>query len=158
MDLQELHDRTGLELRKLRYCLDHKLIPGLYITPSKCGVGEPRKFAEDAGFGIVCAAQLLDLGLPHERIRGFLEGLLRIRIAAGQGQEKLALVAVLERGVPAIARLGDGVNVRIVVEEFDYDSGWIPPSNVAKLVDDYRPITTVELDIGQIRDQVFRRR
>jgi hypothetical protein len=157
MDLQQLHECSGIELRKLRYCLDHKLIPGLHIKSTRGEAGQPRKFADDVGFGIVCAAQLLELGLPHARIRGFLEGLLRIRIR-GQGPEKLVLVAVLEQRTPAIAQLGDGVNVRIIVEEHDYDTGWIPPNNSARLADDYRPIVIVALDIGQIRDQVFNRR
>ena len=157
MDLQQLHERTGIELRKLRYCLDHDLIPGLYIKLSPNEVGRPRMFAEDVGFGIVCAAELLKLGLPHEKMRGFLGGLLSIRIG-GSGPEKPAMVAVLERSVPAIAYLGDGINVRIVVKEYDYDSWWVAPGNPARLSPDYNPIVVVCLDIGQIRDLVYAQR
>jgi hypothetical protein len=80
--------------------------------------------------------------------------MLRIQLR-GQGPAKLALLAVLEQRVPAIAQLGNGVNVRIVVEEYDYDSGWVPPNNRERLSDEYRPTVIVELDIGRIRDQVF---
>ena len=153
MDLQQLHDRTGIELRKLRYCLDHALVPELHIKPAKDEVGRPRRFGDDVGFGIVCAAQLLELGLPHKSIHVFLEGMLRIRIA-GKNGDRPALLAVLEQRVPAIAQMGDGMNVRIVVPEFGYDSGWISPDNCAGR-SDYHPIVIVELDIGQIRDQVF---
>lgn len=157
MDLQELHLRTGIELRKLRYCLDHRLIPHLYIDLTPDEAGRPRKFAADVGFGIVCAAELLKLGLPHDTIRGFLGGLLSINLA-GKGEPKPALCAVLERPAPATAYLGDSVNVRIVVDEYDYDSGWVIPGNPARITPDYHPIVKVALDIGQIRDLVFCRR
>ncbi len=75
MDLQQLHERTGISNRKLRYCLDHALVPGVSIGQDE--VGRPRKFHEDVGFGIVCAAKLLELGLPHETIRLFLRGFVR---------------------------------------------------------------------------------
>jgi len=155
MDLQQLHERTGIERRKLRYCLDHDLVPELYIKETPNEAGRPRKFAEDVGFGLTCAAELLALGLPHDRIRGFLGGLLSIRLD-GKGGGKQALVAVLERRGSALAQLGDGVNVRITVEEYQYDSGWLIPGNPAKLDRSYRPTVIVTLDLGQIREKVFR--
>jgi hypothetical protein len=154
MDLQQLHQRTGIELRKLRYCLDHGLVPDLHIQGAPNEVGRPRKFAEDVGFGIVCAAELLRLGLSHDRIRGFLRGLLSIKLGI-EGGQKLALTAVLERACPAKAHLGDGLNVRIVVDEHGYDSGWVAPGNPAKLDPSYQPLSVLTLDIGQIRDRVF---
>jgi len=154
MDLQQLHKRTGIELRKLRYCLDHELIPGLDIKSAGGEAGKPRKFARDMGFAIVAAAKLLELGLPHKRIRGFLEGLVRIRVPRKETDGHV-LSTVLEYQVSAVAKLGDGVNVRILVEDFGYDSGWVSPDDLANLPEDYRPIVIVELDIGKIRDQVF---
>lgn len=154
MDLQQLHERTRIPLRRLRYCLDHGLVPGLYIQPTPDKAGRPRKFHEDVGFGIVCAAQLLELGLAHERIREFLRGLLSITLP-GKSGEKLALAAVLDQKGPAKAELGDGLNVRIVVDELEYDSGWVVPGNPAKPEKSYRPLSIITLDIGQIRDIVF---
>ena len=154
MDLQELHERTDIELRKLRYCLDHDLIPGLYIELTPREAGRPRKFAPDVGFGIVCAAKLLELGLPHEVIRKFLQGMLEI-VIQGTGAPKRALLAVLEQRVPAVAQLADGERVRIVSGDPMYDSGWTPPIRRAKRADEYKPVVMVTLDIGQIRDQVF---
>jgi hypothetical protein len=154
MDLQQLHERTRIELRKLRYCLDHHLIPKLHIRPSRREAGKPRRFAEDVGFAIVCAAKLLELGLPHTRIQRFLDGMLQIYLP-GPRPEKLALSAIFEQNVSAIVQLGDGKNVRIEVKEYAYDSGWLPPSNRDRLSDEYRPTVIVELDIGRIRDQVF---
>jgi hypothetical protein len=156
VDLQTLHERTGISKRKLRYCVDHKLIPELDIELAVDETGRPRKFAEDVGFGIVCAAALLQLGLPHDTIRLFLKGLLDITLG-GDGPKKRALVAVLERDASAVAHLGDGVNVRLVVEEYDYDSGWFAPGNPAPLAKEYKPVVTVTLNLGKIRDHVFGR-
>jgi hypothetical protein len=154
MDLHELHERTGIELRKLRYCLDHDLIPGLYIELTPREAGRPRRFADDVGFGIVCAAKLLELGLPHQGVRKFLEGMLKL-VIRGPGDSKRALVAVLEQGEPALAQLADGKRVRIVAGDPMYDSGWVPPIRSSKRAEEYKPVVMVTLDIGQIRDLVF---
>ena len=154
MDLQELRERSGIDLRKLRYCLDHDLIPGLYIELTPREAGRPRKFAPDVGFGIVCAAELLNLGLPHETIRGFLAGLLSIKLV-GRGQPKPALLAVLERSAAATAYLGDSRFCRMVVDDYDFDSGWVAVSDTKRPNRNYKPKVTVVLDIGQIRDLVF---
>ena len=161
MDLQELHRRTGIKVRKLRYCVDHDLVPGLPIdlTPGKAG--RPRSFAEDAGFGIVCAACLLDLHLRHDTIRIFLGGLPKILIP-GKGPPKSLFVSILEGCFPAKAQLSNDGKLRIIVEEVvgdtPYDSKWVNPDYPSKRVADCEPRAFVTLDLGMIRDQVFNRR
>ncbi|MCA9114029.1 MAG: hypothetical protein KDA79_03020 [Planctomycetaceae bacterium] len=154
VNLQELHERTGISKRKLRYCLDHQLVPGLNIEIASGEVGRPRSFHEDVGFGLVCAARLQELGLPHETIRRFLGGLVQLQLGE-HGVGKPALAAVLERGWPARAHLGDSVNVRLVVDDAGYDSKWFAPGNPAPLSAEYRPTVEVVLDLGVIRDEVF---
>lgn len=154
MDLGELHRRTGIAIRRLRYCLDHALVPELSVDLASGRAGRPRQFAEDVGFAIVCAAVLLDTGLPHEKIRWFLRGLLGIPVQ-GNGGTMSALAAILGREGPAFGYLGDGVNVRIEAEEFGYDSGWLAPQNPARLDRAYAPRVEVRLNLGKIRDEVF---
>ena len=154
MDLQTLHERTGISKRKLRYCLDHRLVPGLNIELAADEAGRPRKFADDVGFGIVCAAKLQDSGLPHETIRRFLAGMMEIELP-GPGTPKLALVAILENGLPISGHLGDGMNVRLVADDPSYDSGWRVPGNPAKISADYCPTVEVVLNLKKIRDEVF---
>lgn len=155
MDLQELHDRTGISKRKLRYCLDHQLVPGLNIEIAASEVGRPRKFHDDVGFGLVCAARLQELGLPHATIRRFLGGLLQISLDTKKRPSKPAVVAVLERRLAATAQLGDGVNVRLIIGDPQWDSGWIAPGNPAKLAADYQPTVRVSLDIGRILREIL---
>jgi len=153
LDLQELSHKTRLERRKLRYCLDHDLVPGLQIQITPDEAGRPRRFADDVGFAIVCVAKLLELGLRHDPIRRFLKGLSEIQLTDGSS----ALAAILEHGhEPALVHFGDGVRVRLVLEKLDYDSGW-RGRNRARLAEDYQPDVTVSLDIGQIRRKVFSR-
>ena len=151
MDLQELHERTSISRRKLRYCLDHALVPGISI--GKDEVGRPRKFPADVGFGIVCAAKLLELGLPHETIRLFLRGLLEVRYQ--KPPHELVLATILGRELPARAELGDGVNVRMVVEEPKVDFGWRAPGNPAPLSPTYEPLVLVTLNLGKIYQQIL---
>ena len=152
MDLAELSKRTRIERRKLRYVLDHKLVPQLHIEIKEGGWGSPRHFAEDVGFGIVCAAHLLNFGLRHETIRHFLVTLLEVKLA---GDKPPALTYVLQRPLPAYADFDDGERVRLRVD--DYNSGWIPPGKSRKPQPDSDPVTTLTLNIGWIRDQVFAR-
>lgn len=153
MDLQELHQRTGIPRRKLRYCLDHGLAPGLTIEIAADEAGRPRRFHWDVGFAIVCAARLLELGLPHERIRGFLSGVLTIEVV-GKGPAKKAIVAILERRIAARAHLGDGQYVRVTAPDFHYDSGWLAPGTPSALPPQYRPVVELTLDLEAILRQV----
>jgi hypothetical protein len=155
LDLQTLHQRTGLSKRKLRYCIDHKLVPELAVDLAPNEVGRPRRFGEDIGFGIVCAALLLDLGLPHEQVRSLLKGLLDITMGKGREQQP-ALITVLTRPVAAVAEYGDGLYVRLKVPDCDYDSQWRTlDSHQSRPPQHYEPKLTVTLNLGRIRDEVY---
>ncbi len=159
MDLQELSERTGITRRKLRYVLDHDLVPGLRIEIAEGEAGRPRKFHEDVGVGIVCAAHLLTMGMRHEKIRWFLEGLVTLTIGG-----KPALSSLFERhgdladqGDPfeSEAFLGDGVNIRLTLKNANYDSQWRAPQNPAPLAANYKPKSQAVLNLGRILDEVM---
>ena len=159
MDLSELSSRTGIDRRRLRYVLDHELVPALHIKIADDSVGRPRQFEEDVGFGIVCAARLLELGLRHDTIRAFLGGLLEIKLTSTD--PFLALRFVLDRNHSAFADLGDGQRVRIRVINKnmapDTDTGWIIPGQRSRRDHSFAPTGIVTLDIGRIRDEVYAR-
>lgn len=155
MDLQELSKRTGIPVRRLRYCVDHDLIPGLKINTPTGEVGRRRKFGKDAGFGIACAAVLIGRGFDRNTVRKFLKGLVSLNLHSKSGESAPALEGILNWGFSAQAELGDGVNVRLVCPEIPYNSGWICPGNPASLDKSYRPTTYIGLDLGQIRDKVY---
>jgi hypothetical protein len=134
----------------LKYVLDHDLVPRLKWDIVKDEVGRPRKFAEDVGFAIVCAATLLKLGLSHRAIGRFIAGLLEFRFAAAEPHPGLAFV--LRRNSPAWADFGDGEFVRIRLKPGD-DPEWIRPGKTGRKA--YSAAATLTLDIGRIRDDVY---
>lgn len=155
MDFQELAERTRLPIRRLRHCLDEGLVPDVKVTASEHEVGRRRKFHDDVGFAICCAAQLLASGVDRSTIRTFLSGLAEVRFPA---DEKLVISALFEHHAGGTAELGDGVNMRLRLTDLpmdDYDTGWVHPGNPADLAADYSPTTIIALDIGRIAAQVF---
>jgi hypothetical protein len=146
LDLAELSRRSKIERRKLRYVLDHQLVAPSFVKIKNATARRSRHFDEVAAFAIVCAARLLDLGLPHPTIRSFLEGILDIIVTVPP------FSPLVMGGFPAFAELGDGSRVRVIVANFDWEwnaSQGARPTNCAS-----KPVAVVRLDIGQIWDQV----
>jgi hypothetical protein len=174
LDLDDLSRRTGIERRKLRYVLDHELVPRRYIEIFGNKAGRPRNFDSDVAFGIVCAARLLDLGLPHAMIRLFLGGLLEIKLKSKDNAP--ALSYILQSDLRAIAELGDGDRVRLLLLPMRpgagrpsavgrggarclFDSGWIAAGKHRRVREfPSSPTVVVSLDLARIRDQVFARK
>lgn len=153
MDLQELAKRTDVPLRRLRHCLDEGLIPGLNIEIGEQEVGRRRKFHEDVGFAICCAAKLIEAGIDRSTVRVFMDRLVKLAFSDGS---KLVLNAFFERQATGTAGLGDNVNMRIQFESpHPYDTGWVDPDDPSRISPGYRPLTVITLDIGQLASQVF---
>jgi hypothetical protein len=154
-----------LPLRKLRYVLDHRLLPGLRVKVAENAVGRPRYFTEFEAFGIACAATLLVAGLKREAVVGFMDGLAELtwdgppsareRPSSSEDKrsfDRIALYVAFTERKPSLALLADGTNVRIQVGS--RDTGWRQPRTLAKLSEDYQPRATVHLDLAQLRDQL----
>ena len=56
MGVQALAEKTGIPVRRLRHGLDQDLVAGFKIEIADDLAGRPRKFHEDVGFVIACAA------------------------------------------------------------------------------------------------------
>ena len=153
MDLQELAERTNIPIRRLRHCVDEDLVPGLKVSVSEKEVGRRRKFHSDVGLLICCAARLVEAGIDRTTVRIFLSGLLKVRFTE---ENKSAFITLYQEQATGIAQLGDKLNMRIQlkVAGTGLDTGWVHPGNPARLAEEYRPITSICLDIGQIGTQV----
>ena len=126
--------------------MDRQLIPPFFIEIAYDKSGRRRAFADEAGFGIVCAARLLDLGLPHPAIRCFVEYLLNRRLLG------LPFAAICP---DTIAELGDQSHFRMAFGPFD--SGWIGhPNRSWKPDPKFKPTVIVRLEVGLIWDELFR--
>lgn len=152
MDIQTLQARTGLSARRIRYVIDHEIVPNLVVNVERNTQGKPRVFSEDMAIGIACAAILLDVGLSRETVRYVIENLAKIPWNLDRGKSSM-IVNLLLSNFPATLQLGDGVYLRLFSGSY-VDSGWVDPKTLKRLKG-YEPRIVVELDLGQIRDQVY---
>lgn len=75
MDLQTIATRTALPVRKIRYVLDNRLLPGLRVAGQPDVVGRARSLTDLEGFAVACAATLLELGVKKEAVVELMNGL-----------------------------------------------------------------------------------
>src|SRR5829696_6487142 len=61
VDLDQISSTTSLPIRRLRYVLEHRVLPG--AERRSRGHRVTRHFTPFEAFGIACAAALLDVGL-----------------------------------------------------------------------------------------------
>jgi hypothetical protein len=163
MDIQAIATRARLPVRKVRYVLDQRLLPGLRGRLQKHRAGRPRAFSPLNAYCIACAALLLDAGVRRKTVIEVMEWLAITPwpIDPGRAGRRTATRRTVARPRPAIEALfsqarepvevliGDGVNrcVRLGVT----DTGWIEPRTLALLNAHYRPRVLIRLDLGQLR-------
>lgn len=159
MDLNELAARTGLPVRKLRYVLDHQILPGLQGVAS--GHGVPRTFTPFEGFAIALAAYLLDAGVTRKLITAALGTVCR---PTGSTQTPLdvPLFRAYTTGAGSI-ETGDGLYVRLRAPKRPgvgnaVDTGWLPLESAENVTDDYTPVVRVTVELGTFAQAVQGRR
>lgn len=166
MDIKELAEITGIARRRLRYVLDHELVPRLYLSFVQDAAGRPRRFYPDVGFVIVCAARLLDFRLAHQQIRDFLSGLLELPYSnkpsadplSPHANESCIAVMLRQQELSALAYFDEDSWVKVSFEHGGGKHGTRWYSSVTKdfRPANYKPFVFIALDIARIRDQVFR--
>src|SRR3954451_20043785 len=77
MDLLTIAELTGLPIRRLRYTLDHRVLPG--ADRASRGPRLTRTFTDFEAFGIACAAALLQSGARRPLVEQCMVELLRPR-------------------------------------------------------------------------------
>jgi len=153
MDLQGIASRTRLPLRKLRYVLDHRMLPGMRVKHNAALVGNPRWFSELEGLAIYAAASLLESGVRREVIESFLDVLSEPVFLAHTYKRRVDAISATwaQHQLPSMASLGDGINVRLRLG--GYDSGWVQPKTFVVL-ENYIPRVSFELNLGRLRDDL----
>ncbi len=164
MEVQKIAEIARLSVRKIRYVLDQRVLPGLRGKLQKHLRGRPRDFLESEGFVIACAGLLLEGGVRRKTVADLLSRLTDIpwsACASGAKQltprqqvisrPKTALEA-LYSGThgPTELQIGDGVN--LCLRSGDEVTGWFEPRTLAPLNDAYRPRVTIRLDLRQLRE------
>ena len=156
LDIQTIAAKTRIPVRKIRYVLDHHLLPGTRIKTDAERVGHPRSFTDVEGFGIACAAALLVCGVKRDAVIEFMKILCGYVWEKSQKPRRrmTALESAFHSQREAVAILGDGVNVRFQIDQRDTD--WFQPGTLAQLKD-FQPRGEVRLNLARLRDDLLSR-
>jgi hypothetical protein len=152
LDLSLIADRSGIAVRKLRYVLDHGLLPGGKVASR--GRGAARSFTPFEAFGIATAALMLEAGLKRATVRDCLAALCR---DPGRKVDEIPFYRAFAADRTALLEVGDWRHVRLSgtgrSPRSTFDTGWLPLAGGAA-AESYAPLVTVALDVGQIRRKV----
>lgn len=162
MDVQTIAQQSGLSLRKIRYVLEQRLLPGLRCRVQKNLAGQPRLFTPMEGFAIALVALLLEGGTKRETVSRLIDRLIEIpwpppgmtqpaprRRQRPTPKPCTALEALYKaREQPSLVLMGDGVNLRLRLGSLD--TGWFEPQSLARLDGTYRPAVVIQLDLAPL--------
>ena len=119
MELSDIHRITKLSLRKLRYVLDHRILPGMRVRTDSSRVGHPRRFLELEGYSIALAAALLEAGVRRDMVARFFDAMVEFKWQGFSPQPTRRLVllecAFLQSVNPARAEIADGRYLRVTM-------------------------------------------
>lgn len=157
MDLQTIADRIQLPIRKVRYVIDHRLLPGLRVEGQPNVLGRARSLTDFEGFGVAAAALLLESGVKREKAVDFIDSLCSHSLPTERRgkRQNFLLYVFSSTGKSATASLGDGVNVRLRID--NYDSHWLQPRTGARLATEYEPRVVIMVDLARLRNALIRR-
>jgi hypothetical protein len=148
--LDEIAQTSGLPVRKLRYVLDHRLLPG--AQHASLGRGVSRSFTPFESFAIVVAALMLEAGLRRSLICDCLAVLSR---NPTRNVQHVPLYRAFAHGQPARLEIGDWKFVRLNVAPHPLspalDTGWLALTDDPSPDHSYSPLVCVVLDVGRIR-------
>ena len=153
MDLQEIAARARLPIRRVRYVLDHRVMPGLQ---ARSGAGRPRTLTALEGFWVAAAGLLLEGGAQRRLVADLLVWLRDTPwpLAGGGPPRRGRPASVIDAlypgpGGPAAVEVADGETLRVVTG--GPADPWIAPGLGAPLGPGYAPRVTVRLDLAALR-------
>ena len=156
MDLATIAQRTGLSARRLRYVVDHGVLPGGKVIA--VGRGNARSYTDFEAFGIALAAVLLDAGIKRRIVALLLERLCDS--PKGSRRERPALLSAFSNARTMSLEIGDGVNFRMHVTTFKAGpedvASWTQAGTGAQLATGYAPLVRLIIDVGHIRSAIKR--
>lgn len=151
LDVAEIAKRMGTAPRRIRYVLDHDLVPE--ADKASQGRGSTRAFSKIEAFAIALAARLLDGGLRQPFVRGFVRGLLDNAASL----EEL-VIKPPAAGATMVFEIADGENVRMrhgrggTLES----PRWVKLASGRQLDASYRPGVVVSVDLADVARRLNR--
>lgn len=149
MDMSDLIARTGLPPRRLRYVLDHGVLPGL--RGGARGHGVPRTFTPFEGFAIALAAHLLGAGVGRAVVAAALDAACR-PAARAPADVPLARAYAARAGR---LEIGDGRCLRVLAPAragvgAALDTGWFAAGPSGPVPGDYTPVVCVTVELAAL--------
>lgn len=142
LTIADLAERTAIRTRKLRYVVDHQLVPGFELV--KAGTGNARHMSEVQAFALVIAANLLEYGYTRTAVRTLMEALGGTK----NSRKIISLPQIYANAVPTLI-IGnlDGVQIKGV---------WYTLPGLRKAGKKYKPDVETHVNLQRIREQVAR--
>lgn len=155
MDVAELAARTDVPVRRLRYAIDHRVLPGMrHASP---GHGVPRTFTEFEGFALALAALLLASGLTRKLVIALLSVTTR-PVGPARARTDVPLHQVFLRALGTL-EVGDGRQVRVTAARRPgfgpaLDTGWLSLAASRDAPGDALPRVRVVVELGELARSV----
>ena len=152
MTIYEISTRLGISTRRLRYVLEHDVLPS-WRSASE-GRGNERSFEGFEAFGIACAAWMLQGGLRCATVKQLFAAVCP---SGGIMKKNPLFQAFIARG-DSTFEIGDGVNVRLSSatrpRAGNSDTGWRQIATGAELSDNYEPDIRIQINVGKLRSKL----
>ena len=154
-ELSTISQRSGVELRKLRYCVDHELVPERTWFLAEHEAGRPRRFDSITAVYLVCAARLLESGVRRDAIKSLMQHVGRF-MKPGRNPLHLPLIAeaFASRQVDALIEFAEGSHYRCRVGKTD--SGWLcVDGKLRPAAPDFSPVAVISLNVSLVRKRLI---
>jgi hypothetical protein len=150
MDLIQVCQVTGLPLRRLRYVLEHGVLPG--AAKASRGRRIPRSFTGFEGFGIAVAAVMMEAGLRRSLVADAI-AILTVEPPIPDAKTRCSLLKAYGASGETRLEIGDGVNVHLqsVGGYQPFDTGWLQAATGAAVDKSYAPLVLISIDVGRFR-------
>jgi hypothetical protein len=146
---EQIAQATGLTVRRIRYVLEHRVLPG--TEKASRGHRVTRNFTPFESFGIAAAAEMLEGGIRRPLVTKLMTALTKC--SGSMRSADVPLFKASESRGPSHLQIGDGVNVRVAAGTST--APWRQISTGATVAD-YQPRVLISIDVGRIRDEIRR--
>lgn len=140
---------SGLSIRRIRYVIDQKLLPGSSFRSR--GRGAVRVFTHFEAFGISVAAMMLEAGLKRKLVQQSMK--LICKPASRRGNDA-PLLQAFDSQKNVRLEIGDWQHIRLAVVPEPSSNGTWHSLYGTGTREAYHPIVTLAIDVGQIRGQI----
>jgi hypothetical protein len=149
MDIVSLSKVSGLPLRRLRYVLEHGVLPG--AAKASRGRRIPRSFTGFESFSIAVAAVLMEGGQRRSSVADCI-GILTVEPSPHPARVECPLFHAYLSSGEARLEVGDGVNVRVrgVRGNKHFDTGWLQAATGVSLTKSYVPFVMMSIDVTRL--------